>query len=318
MLAAKPKRGQDFDTWVKLLRLPLWETPKIDGIRCVTLDMPGDHASWQCMPLTRNMKGLQNRFVARTIGEECPPGLDGELVTFTEREVGDVPDPYYETSSAILSEEGMPRFKYMVFDHILPETKNLGYLDRLRMLEKLALPSFCEVLHPSRINTIEELRERVNERMDQGFEGCCLRTGCHPYKFGRSSIRQQGLVAVKMYEENDARVTGCEALMRNIGDAELDARGHMWRPRRAETLIKDDLLGKLIGKDVDTGQEVTVGSGFTYDQRVKLWNMKNELRGRLFKYRHQPYGAKEDGKRRLPVFVGFRDETTTNEDQDQA
>jgi len=155
---------------------------------------------------------------------------------------------------------------------------------------------------------VEELRERVNMRMDQGYEGSCLRTGSHPYKFGRSSIRQQGLVAVKLFEENDARVTGHAPLLRNIGEPELDARGHLLRPRHADKLVPDEMLGKLIGIDVDTKQDVIVGSGFTDKQRRDLWERRNTIIGKLFKYRHQPYGAVEGGKRRLPVFVGFRED----------
>ena len=293
------------------LRLPLWETPKIDGIRCVTFELPGDRANWYCLPLSRHMKRIPNRWIANAIGENCPPGLDGEIVALEDNEPGETPmiKGYYETSSAVLSFDGQPKFQYLVFDYITPQTRELGYLQRLDQLRKLRLPDFCKILEPTQVKTVEELQELVNRRMDEGFEGSCLRTGCHPYKFGRSSLRQQGLVAVKLFEPSEARVTGCENLQRNRADPEIGPQGFKVRPRRKETLMDDmDYLGKLHGVDTVTKQQVTVGSGFTEAQRREFWLKKDKLNGLVFRYKHQPYGAVEGGKPRSPIFLGFREE----------
>lgn len=306
MLAAKVQREE-----MHLLRLPLWETPKIDGIRCVTLDMPGDKANWYSLPVTRHMKRIPNRFVANAIGEACPAGLDGELVSLNPVEPGEpcsIKD-YYETSSDLLSFAGTPLFKFMVFDYIRPETRTMGYLQRLEQLRKLRLPAFCEILEPQRVSTLDELSALVNQRMDDGFEGSCLRTGIHEYKFGRSSLRQQGLLAVKLFEQSEARVESFENLQRNIGEPELNPRGQMYRRRCKENLIDDlDYLGKIHGTDTVTGQKVTVGTGFSNAQRRDFWLNKHKLVGRVFRYKHQPYGAVEGGKPRAPIFQGFREE----------
>lgn len=305
MLAAKCPKGTTTDDFMRELRLPLWETPKVDGIRCVTLDIPGDKSSWYSTPMTRHMKPIPNVYIRNQLGESCPIGLDGELVALDED--GQIM-PYYDSSSRILSYDGEPLFKYLVFDYITPETRLDGYLVRLEQLRALRLPSFCEILEPTKVATLDELRERVNSRMDQGFEGSCLRTGSHEYKFGRSSIRQQGLVAIKMFVDSDADVTGFECLMRNVGPAERNPQGHMHRRRQKENLRPDNLLGKLIGKDVDTGVEVVVGTGFSASQREDLWLKRESLLGKRFKYKHQPFGALEGGKPREPVFLGFREQ----------
>lgn len=308
MLAAKKPNRMTDDEFLKALRLPLHETPKIDGIRCVTLDIPGDLASWYCTPVTRHMKPIPNKHIRGLLGEHCPPGLDGELVQIvrqpdgTERIAG-----YYETSSAILSYDGTPTFKYMVFDYITPETRLEGYLIRLEKLRELSLPRFCEVLEPRRISTIDELRQICNERIDQGFEGSCLRTGVHEYKFGRSSLRQQALVAVKPFVDGDGEVIGVKPLCRNVGTPRLNAQGHLFRERKKENLVPDEMLGKLIARDLDTKREFAVGSGFTQQQRIDLWLRKETLIGRHFKYKHQAFGAVEGGKPREPVFLGWRE-----------
>lgn len=305
MLAAKCPKSMSTETFMRELRLPLWETPKIDGIRCITLDLPGDRSHWYSLPVTRHMKSQPNKYVRMKIGENCPPGLDGELVAVDE---DGVVQGYYDTSSELLSHEGEPQFQYLVFDYITPETRLDGYLKRVERLRSIKLPDFCKVLEPIKIITLEQLREQINARMDQGFEGSCLRTGVHEYKFGRSSIRQQGLVAVKLFVDSDADVTGYEPLLRNTGEVELNAQGHKYRRRLKDNLIPDELLGVLIGRDVDTGVEVRVGSGFTYDQRVDLWNRRNSIRGLRFKYKHQPFGRLTGGKPRQPTFLGFREQ----------
>lgn len=304
MLAAKCPRGMPQNDFLRMLRLPLWETPKIDGIRCLTVDLPGDRSSWYSLPITRHCKPQPNDYVRRMIGESCPYGLDGELVVVDDD--GGVRG-YYETSSGLLSHDGQPNFRFLVFDYITPETRLDGYLKRVEQLRALTLPAFCRVLTPTQVKTLDDLMARVNQRMDEGFEGSCLRTGSHEYKFGRSSLRQQGLVAVKLYVDSDADVTGYYQLMRNTGEAIINPQGHKYRRRRAEDLVPDDLLGGLIGKDVDTGAEVRVGSGFTMAQRAELWTNRGTLKGRRFKYKHQPFGALENGKPRQPTFIGFRE-----------
>lgn len=304
MLAAKCPAHMKQSDFLAQLRLPLWETPKIDGIRCLTVDLPGDRSSCYSLPITRHCKPQPNNYVRRMIGESCPYGLDGELVTLDAD--GNVRG-YYETSSDLLSYEGEPKFRYLVFDYITPYSRQDGYLKRVEQLRALRLPDFCRILEPTKVSTLDELMARVNQRMDEGYEGSCLRTGIHEYKFGRSSIRQQGLVAVKLYVDSDADVTGFYQLMRNHGEAIRNPQGHMWRRRRAEDLVPDDLLGGLIGKDVDSGAEVRVGSGFTMAQRAELWAKRDTLKGMRFKYKHQPFGALNGGKPRQPTFLGFRE-----------
>lgn len=311
MLAAKCPKSMTTEQFMRELRLPLWETPKIDGIRCITLDMPGDRSHWYSMPMSRHMKPIPNAYMREQLGANCPPGLDGELVLMLDADDGHDQSRiagYYESSSAILSYGGEPKFKYMVFDYITPETRLDGYLKRIEQLKELRLPSFCEILEPSKVSTLAELKERVSQRMDEGFEGSCLRTGIHEYKFGRSSLRQGALIAVKLFVDSDADVVGYECLHHNAGPALRNAQGHMYRRKLKEHMEPEALLGKLIGKDCDTGVEVIVGTGFTALQREQLWDQRKSLPGKRFKYKHQPFGSLEGGKPREPVFLGFREQ----------
>ena len=51
--------------------------------------------------------------------------------------------------------------------------------------------------------------------------------------------------------------------------------------------------------------EVRVGGGFTKEQRIELWKIKEQLSGKLVKYKKQKMGEKD--KPRHPNFVEFLD-----------
>jgi DNA ligase-1 len=58
-------------------------------------------------------------------------------------------------------------------------------------------------------------------------------------------------------------------------------------------------------KDLKTGVEFDIGTGFTESQRQLLWAQGDNLMGKIVKYKSQPTGVKD--KPRFPVFLGFRD-----------
>jgi DNA ligase-1 len=65
-------------------------------------------------------------------------------------------------------------------------------------------------------------------------------------------------------------------------------------------------LGALKVRDVTTGIEFNIGTGYTAAQRAELWAMwlAGTLAGKIAKYKHFEVGVKEAP--RFPVFLGFR------------
>ena len=123
------------------------------------------------------------------------------------------------------------------------------------------------------------------------------------YKHGRSTTKEGGLLKIKRFEDDEAVVIGVEELMTNLNEQELDNLGHKVRSSKKEGLVPAGKLGALIVKHKTFG-EFKIGSGFTEDARVKLWRERDELKGRLAKFKYQPSGVKD--KPRFPVFLGFR------------
>jgi DNA ligase-1 len=69
-------------------------------------------------------------------------------------------------------------------------------------------------------------------------------------------------------------------------------------------MIPMDVLGALIVKDVKTGVEFNVGTGFTAEERAGIWKQKDTLIWKLITYEYLPYGVKD--KPRHPVFISWR------------
>jgi DNA ligase-1 len=65
-----------------------------------------------------------------------------------------------------------------------------------------------------------------------------------------------------------------------------------------------DTLGKLIVKDVASGIEFGLGTGFDDSQRSQIWHNQSKYLGKIAKYKFQACGVKE--KPRFPVFLGWR------------
>ena len=70
-------------------------------------------------------------------------------------------------------------------------------------------------------------------------------------------------------------------------------------------MVKKELLGHITVEDLTTKQVFSIGSGFTEEERVKLWRKRFILVDKIVKYKYFPVGQKEAP--RHPVFLGFRD-----------
>ena len=138
MLAYKKKLKTPQSEFLEKIWLPAWETPKIDGIRGITFDLPGPTAQSRCTIMSRQLKAIRNTFISEIVGEMGFPGMDGELIVLKDHP--DDPNnemwaqrilPYYECQSQIMAYEGHPRFVFVVFDFIVQATRCEPYKKRL-------------------------------------------------------------------------------------------------------------------------------------------------------------------------------------------
>lgn len=284
-------------TDVKELRFPVWGTPKFDGIRCLTLDR-ADGPTHRSLPVCRSLKHVPNHHIRNILASECPPYLDGELMA----------GKFHQCQSSVMTESGMPEFTYHVFDHTL--YPDIPYVKRVAILNDLGLVSkHIHIVLPVRIDTLEELERFESMCICNGFEGAVIRTGDSPYKYGRSTFKQQWMVKLKQFKDAEATVIGFEEEMHNANVVERNELGHNFRSTHQANMRGKGRLGALVVRDPD-GVEFRIGSGFSADQRTTIWKDRESFQGMLVTYKHQPHGRKE--KPRIPIFRGFRHRTDTS------
>ena len=279
------------------IKFPMFASPKLDGIRAVVLNGK---------LLSRSLKPIPNNFT-RAIFESSDwyEGLDGELI------VGSPTDPkcFNKTTSGVMSEEGEPDVHYYVFDQI-PEYSGLDgdttFKNRYRDLQN-CMPLKRVILVPQKIIwSLPELEEFEQECLSQGYEGVIIKDLNSPYKYGRSTLREGYMLKIKRYQDAEAKIISVEELLSNTNEATRDELGKVKRSNAKAGMVPQNTLGALIVKDIKTGIEFSIGTGFDEELRSKLWEGQKDIIGKIVKYKFFAYGAVD--KPRHPVFLGFRDE----------
>lgn len=285
LLSAKADRAD-----LGRLNYPLLASPKLDGIRAVVLD--GQLVS-------RTLKPIPNDFIRNALSRPCLDGLDGELIVGSPTD----PDIYLKTNSAVMSKSGDPAFTYYVFDiHNMPAK----FSDRLAELsEQVGVDPRIVILDHKTINNEAELIAYQEWCLEQGYEGVMLRRPSASYKYGRSTLKEQTLVKLKVFEDGEATVLGMTEEMHNANEATTNALGHTERSSHKENKVGKGRMGTLVVRDLETNVEFEIGTGFTAAHRQEFWDQAGSVVGRIVKYKHFPHGAKD--KPRHPVFLGFRD-----------
>lgn len=289
------------DRLEKLLRETyLFASPKLDGIRAIV---------WDGKLVSRSLKPIKNHHIRTALSTHRLEGVDGELIVGVPN---DISTTFNTTTSGVMSEAGVPDFKWYIFDaifgHHVAYTERLDYLDAVKDVH----PSIV-ILPQRRICSIEELTAFEQQALSDGFEGLIVRDPRSPYKFGRSTLTQGWMLKVKRFKDSEAVVIGFEPLYRNNNEAVLDNLGLQKRSSHLANMEADEMLGALIVRDIHTGWQFNIGSGFDVSTREDIWKRREMFLGKLVKYKYQEYGTRD--KPRTPVFIGFRDPIDINTDR---
>ncbi|ORZ29942.1 hypothetical protein BCR44DRAFT_1465456 [Catenaria anguillulae PL171] len=93
--------------------------------------------------------------------------------------------------------------------------------------------SMCDIdivkLCPKLVNSAGELAKFEKECLEKGFEGVIVRSPDSPYKCGRSTLKQQWMLKVKQFVDDEAEVVGFEELLHNNNESSVDERGYLKR-----------------------------------------------------------------------------------------
>ncbi len=283
-------------TDLSALRYPVLASPKFDGIRALT----------NGTLVSRNLKPIPNSYV-REKAKGLPDNLDGELILIKD---GAGPGATFsETSSAVMKRDGEPDVKYYVFDYV-KDSLGKPAIDRQKDLLKVYLDfhhvsSFMVMVIQKPIYNETELLEYERECLTNGYEGIMIKSLSGMYKEGRSTETEGYLLKLKRFTDSEAVILSFEEQMHNNNVAEEDLLGHTKRSSCKDGMIPANTLGKLCVKDIESGIEFEIGTGFDAVMRNHIWKHQKLYLNKIVKYKYQSCGMKD--KPRFPVFMGFRD-----------
>lgn len=311
------------------LRFPLIVSPKLDGIRCITMPVWDGDEGQLSVALTRKLKPIPNDFVRNWIEHNVPPGVDGELL------LSNWTAPFRQVSSAMMKRTGEPAFHYAAFDYVdfddpeQPftarfkdlmelkwETTEWKFGDDVRLkgvvrLEGITGPDrkHLQVVSHVEVTDAEELLEAHLRHIEWGFEGTMVRQPWGPYKFGRSTTKEGYLLKIKDFADEEATIIGFVEQMHNTNELQRDNLGHAKRSSAKDGKVGKNTLGALRCRFED-GTEFECGTGFDDATRQAFWINQEVFMGGVVTIKHQPDpGGRLPGQApRFPVYKGMRED----------
>ena len=267
-------------------RYPFFASPKLDGIRAIVIGG---------VLVSRNLKPIPNAFIQAQLPLNHMEGIDGELIVGKPYDK----DCFRTTTSGVMSADGEPDFAFYIFDRQTAAPFGQRFRDIKNIKHKR-----IKVVPQVTITDSFELHTYEEQMLERGFEGVMLRLPSGKYKEGRSTLKEGWLMKLKRFCDSEAVILGFEELMHNNNEKTLESGGKAKRSSHKAGLVPMGCLGNILVRDIISGVEFGIGSGFTQADREMYWATKEDLKGKLVKYKYFPTGSKD--KPRFPVFISFR------------
>lgn len=271
---------------VEDIAYPVMASPKLDGIRCLTLG--GEINS-------RNMKAIPNKHVRDALQALSVKDLDGELM---------VDGDFNSVQSAIMSTSGRPKFYYNVFDDLSNPAANFMHraAQAKYVVAEINSP-YVRLVPQVWVDNAEQLSQLTADWIDKGYEGAIVRDPYSPYKNGRSTLKQGWMLKLKEFDPSEAVIIDMTELMHNDNDADIGELGQTKRSSHQDGMTPGGVLGAFICQW--EGVTFKIGTGFDAAARACYWRNRDVYIGKLARFKYQGVGP--NGKPRFPVFLGFRD-----------
>ncbi len=264
------------------IQYPVLATPKLDGIRCLMVDG---------VAMSRTMKPIPNQYVQEQLAGLN--GLDGELM---------LDGDFNAVSSGIMSRDGEPDFVFHVFDKW---DRDYGYGLCMEDMEWFGTDNKrIRLLMPVQINSEEELEAYLDKCVNEGYEGVMLRKPNGKYKFGRSTVKEGILLKVKRFFDDEATLVEIIEKMTNTNELERDELGHAKRSSAKDGQVPADTSGSCVMDWNGVQFKVGFGPGFTDAIKKEMWDNRENLYGRLYKFSYQELSR--DGIPRFGKLLGER------------
>lgn len=275
------------------VRLPVWGSAKLDGIR----------ASVQGRGLlTRSLELVPNHRVQAQFA--CPElfRFDGELG------VGSITDPnlMQHTQSVVMSSGNPGDVVYYVFDlldsTLMPYEQRYAILqDRISRLGRKDVV----LLEQRPLASLEAVEAYEEYLLGLGYEGMMLRQADGEYRSGRRSMVGQQLMKVKRFTDGEGKIVGFEEMYHNLNPMTRNAQGLAKRSSSKAGKVPAGMLGKFIVEDVIDGRVFPCAGEISLADRIRYWQIREELLGQYCTFTHFDKSGVRN-MHRLPVFKSIR------------
>jgi DNA ligase-1 len=286
-MSFKPLLAADVE--LAKLKFPLMASPKLDGVRATFVGP--NHTL-----LTRSLKPIPNMYVNIKLRLDHP--LDGELV------VGEAfgKSVFRDTMKVISSHEAPIRgLTFRVFDYVM---EGVPFNKRFqRACLWCDFENIIPVPHVD-IENMDQLLLYEERMLEVGYEGVMLRDPFGMYKYGRSTANEGILLKLKRKLTSEAEVIGFQERMHNANELKTDKLGYAERSSHQANMVPMGTMGALLVRDLKTGVEFNVGTGFSDQERQQIWDCRESFLGAVASYEYLPIGVKD--KPRHPCFKGWR------------
>jgi DNA ligase-1 len=211
---------------------------------------------------------------------------------------------YRQTVGACSRHEGEPDVIFYAFDDF--SRPALRYAQRAPAPHS-AWGRNIKALENQLIRNEDHLLGYEAEILEQGYEGLILRSPDGVYKFGRSTVNQQGMMKLKRFTDGEFLLLDIEEEMENQNVAKTNALGRTERSSAQAGLVPKGRAGTLCARDISSEVEFRIGTGLSDADKAWFWKHRRALvaRGFVGKYKSFLIGVKD--KPRFPVYLGPRE-----------
>ena len=167
------------------------------------------------------------------------------------------------------------------------------------------------------IYKVKELDKLFNEALDDGYEGLIIRCPSQKYKFGRSTVKEKGLLKYKPFITYDAKITGITERLVNTNESFRNELGQSVKRNTKEDKIGTGIASAFIVKinwlqfsNKKSGtfemRELKVTIPGTEEFRREIFENQDKYIGKMIEFKGMDVGAKDVP--RHPVFERFRED----------
>ena len=192
--------------------------------------------------------------------------------------------------------------EFYLFDSVVETRETTGYINRMNYAINLLKDNvdMDYITYPI-INTIaspEQLEATYDLVMLQGFEGLVLHSMDSPYKYGRSTLKEQYFLKLKPSSTFEAIVIDINERMMNFNESQTSSLGYSFKASNKDNKEGCGIAATATVKWEDKTFKITLKG--TESERAKIWDNKEKYIGRRVLFNGMAYGMKD-----IPRFPRF-------------